>query len=131
MNAGMMQRLFAVFLAGGVFAVAPVLADSAGGGDFRRGDGRSAPAEGFRQASPEQAQFLRVRRDARRDGDVDAALPDRREAQRERWQQGASDERQKLIEQHRTARQLSPEERRQLRRDILEANRGSREDRGR
>lgn len=44
----------------------------------------------------------------------------------ERWQAMSEEDRRRALEQRRPARQLSPEERRQLRRDVLEASRDSR-----
>lgn len=117
MNAAKRTSICALVLAGSAFVMSAASADN--GGDYRRGEGRGEGrgefAERFGPLSPEQ-------REARRE---------RREAMRERWQQLPPEDRQRWIEQRRHARQLSPEERQQLRRDILEANRGSRDDRGR
>ncbi len=107
--------LIAAMLASLLVAV-PVRAEGDGGG--RRGD-PGWRQEPLIQISPEQRQFLRERRQAARNDRVIEVTPVDR-----RFDLAPDDERQRFGERRRQMRQLSIEERQQLRRDILEANRG-------
>lgn len=100
---------------------APVRADNGG----RRGEGGEG-GDRFRAPTADQREFIRQRREQRREDGPAAG-----ESMRERWQQLAPEEREQIRAQRRNFRQLSPEERQQLRRDVLEANRGGRGERWR
>lgn len=88
--------------------VATLLALLASGVPAQAKDGGDGRQERSQQRNADSGEDWRFRRDSRRDrGAVDARRGDG----------------QHLSEPRRQSRQLSPEERRQLRRDVLEANR--------